>query len=133
MAIKDVSVIVSYIVETDHPEYPTYRRNGKDSWEQLMGMSWEEVMECEEIEEEFQREMVSNEEYAELLGIPIEVSCEEYAEKYLGIPSTSIPEFVRLSRAYASGGVITMKQAMETIATLVYSGKGKVEAVCHKK
>lgn len=56
MAIKDVSVVVSYIVETDHPVWPTYRRNGKDSWEQLMGMSWEEVLECEEIEEEFQRE-----------------------------------------------------------------------------
>ena len=51
----------------------------------------------------------------------VNVSFEEYAEQHLGIPIEDIPEFIRLSRVCASSGVVNMKQAMETIANLVYS------------
>lgn len=43
MKILDVSESISMIVETDNPDFPTYRRFPSGTWEQLMGDSWEPV------------------------------------------------------------------------------------------
>lgn len=45
---------LTYYVETDHPDWPQYRRSGADCWEQLMGESWEPVYDCAELEQQFQ-------------------------------------------------------------------------------
>jgi len=34
--------------------FEEFRRNGPESWQVLMGMSWEEVWNCDELEEAFQ-------------------------------------------------------------------------------
>jgi len=57
MNILDVKTTVVHYVETNDPEFGgMYRRGGsKDSWEQLMGESWEPVyFRQEELEEQFQ-------------------------------------------------------------------------------
>ena len=51
MKIVEVNSVQSWYVETDEGEWPTYRRNSKDSWEQLMGNSFEEVCHREDIDE----------------------------------------------------------------------------------
>lgn len=58
MNILKVSPWITYYIETDDPEFGgMYRRGGsKDSWEQLMGDSWEPVyFRQEELEEQFQK------------------------------------------------------------------------------
>ena len=54
MKLLEVHPISSVIVETDEDEYPTYRRNGPDSWENLMGESWESFYACEHLEHLYQ-------------------------------------------------------------------------------
>jgi hypothetical protein len=55
MKITKITVTKSHIVETDEDEYPTYRRNSADDWENMMGCSWEPVFETAEIEQLFQK------------------------------------------------------------------------------
>ncbi len=57
MKILSIHPVSSYIVETDDDEYPTYRRNGKDCWENLMGESWEGCYDTDELEALFQARM----------------------------------------------------------------------------
>jgi hypothetical protein len=54
MAIKDVSKIEGEQIETDHEEWPYFRRWSAYNWEQLMGESWESYYFCEDIETEYQ-------------------------------------------------------------------------------
>lgn len=55
MRIKKIIETKSEIVETDDPEYPTYRRHSKDNWENLMGSSWELHYSCKDIEALYQK------------------------------------------------------------------------------
>ena len=41
MKITSLDQASVYYIETDENEYPSYRRLSKDSWEVLMGESWE--------------------------------------------------------------------------------------------
>jgi len=43
MKILEASEVTSWIIETDETCWPTFRRNGPNNWEQLMGESWEGV------------------------------------------------------------------------------------------
>lgn len=43
MKILNIEPSFSHIIETDEKEWPIYRRNSLDCWEQLMGESWEPV------------------------------------------------------------------------------------------
>lgn len=45
---------VSWVVETDREEWPTYRRGSGGGWERLIGDSWEEVCFPEDVEEAYQ-------------------------------------------------------------------------------
>lgn len=57
MKITNVKLQVSFIIETDNEEFGIYRRNNSDSWENLMGASWEQVWSdwrIQELEELFQ-------------------------------------------------------------------------------
>lgn len=55
MKITKVYKITSYIVDTDEGYWNTYRRNGSENWEQLMGESWEGCYSQEaELEQLFQ-------------------------------------------------------------------------------
>jgi len=54
MRIKDIERGECYRVETDDPDWSSYRRNAPNSWENLMGSSWEDVYDCEELEKAFQ-------------------------------------------------------------------------------
>jgi len=51
MKITEVTPITEYIVETDNPNYPTYRTDGKGNWENQMGDSWEAVYATKELDE----------------------------------------------------------------------------------
>jgi hypothetical protein len=55
MKITRIVHTESHIIETDEDEYPTYRRNSADDWENMMGCSWEPVFETVEIEQLFQK------------------------------------------------------------------------------
>jgi len=53
MKIIKVEPVTSEYITTDNKEWPIYRRNGPDSWENLMGNSWEEAYDYEELEEAY--------------------------------------------------------------------------------
>lgn len=54
MKIIKVSEDTYFSVKTDDPVWPYYRRNGPESWENLMGESWEPVyFQEEELEKAF--------------------------------------------------------------------------------
>jgi hypothetical protein len=55
MAIKEVVKVISHIVETDEKEWPTYRRDGPESWSRLIGEAWEPVFSCDFLEKEYQQ------------------------------------------------------------------------------
>lgn len=63
MKILGVTVVTSYIVETDAPESPDWRRGPAEigSWENLMGESWEGMEPPDGLEELFQGFMPSQE------------------------------------------------------------------------
>ena len=52
--IVDIRPSKSWIVETDEDTWFIHRRNGPDNWEVMMGESWEQFYNCEELEKEFQ-------------------------------------------------------------------------------
>ena len=57
MKILKAYRIEYFLVETDDEDYDTYRRNvngNKDSWEVLMGESWESTYDNNELEYLFQ-------------------------------------------------------------------------------
>ena len=54
MKALSITPSTSEIIETDDPDWPTHRRFDYDSWEQLMGMSWESVNFCDEVEAAYQ-------------------------------------------------------------------------------
>tara|TARA_R110002020_G_C16099265_1_gene758562 strand:- start:586 stop:783 length:198 start_codon:yes stop_codon:yes gene_type:complete len=57
MKILNAYRIEYFLVETDDEDYDTYRRNvngNKDSWEVLMGESWESTYDNDELEDLFQ-------------------------------------------------------------------------------
>jgi len=57
MKVKNVAFIEAYIMEVDDPkvDFPIYRRNAEDNWEQLIGESWESVhFKIYELESAFQ-------------------------------------------------------------------------------
>ncbi len=63
MKIIDVQKVEYYIVETDTQDLNLYRRNvrgSKDSWEVLMGDSWEPTYGNNELEELFQEWLLDN-------------------------------------------------------------------------
>lgn len=41
MKIESVEKVISFIVDTDAKEFPTFRRGENSGWERLMGESWE--------------------------------------------------------------------------------------------
>ena len=62
MKVLEVTKSISFIVETDGKEFPTYRRSEHGgSWENLMGESWESVYSYEpELEAAYQEWLTSN-------------------------------------------------------------------------
>ena len=48
MKLIETHEVTATVVETDDPEWPTFKRYSKDSWENLMGESWETVFGREE-------------------------------------------------------------------------------------
>ena len=58
--ILDVSFYKGAIVETDHKEFPTFRRMSPECWDNLMGESWESVYYCEDLEYMFQEFIRNN-------------------------------------------------------------------------
>jgi hypothetical protein len=49
MQITEITQHTYEIIETDTGDYPIWRRNSNGEWENLMGMSWEEVDPPEEL------------------------------------------------------------------------------------
>lgn len=56
MKILSVTPIISFLVETDETELPTYRRNCAEGWENLWGESWEPVYSSEQVLEQAYQE-----------------------------------------------------------------------------
>ena len=55
MKVVEITAVLSHVVTTDDKDYPIYRRNGPDNWEQMMGCSWECVLSgVEELEAAYQ-------------------------------------------------------------------------------
>lgn len=54
MKILSITPSFSEIIETDLPDWPTYRRYSADCWENLMGESWEAVNYPENMERLYQ-------------------------------------------------------------------------------
>ena len=55
MKIENVTKSVSFIIETNSSEFPTYRRGENGGWENLMGESWEPCyMNEDELEKMYQ-------------------------------------------------------------------------------
>lgn len=53
--IKSIEPVTCHYVETDDPDWPSYRRNGgPECWEVLMGESWEPIYDCSDLERQFQ-------------------------------------------------------------------------------
>lgn len=63
MRITKITKVKSHIIRTDEGYWSTYRRNGPEDWEQLMGESWEGINSCEKLEELFQE--AKNWEYSQ--------------------------------------------------------------------
>jgi len=58
--IERVTRVVSFVIETDSDEYPTYRRSEGGAWENLMGESWEPCYSDEkELEQMYQDYLAS--------------------------------------------------------------------------
>lgn len=57
MKISEVTITTSHIIKTDDEEYPYWRRNSSNSWENLMGESWEAMEPPEGFEEAFKKFM----------------------------------------------------------------------------
>ena len=73
MKIVSVEESKSEIIVTDSDEYPVYRRYSSGSWENLMGCSWEDVYNIDEIEKIYQEYMrgqviANREEISDLYG-----------------------------------------------------------------
>ena len=56
MKILSAEHSISMLIETDSKEWPSFRRHSADSWENLIGESWEPVYSfyIEKLEEEYQ-------------------------------------------------------------------------------
>ena len=54
MKVLEVEKSISKIVTTDDEDWPIYRRYSADSWEVLMGESWESLYLCEKVEKAYQ-------------------------------------------------------------------------------
>ena len=52
--IKSYKTVICHYVETDDPDWSSYRRSGSECWEVLMGESWEPVYDCDDLERQFQ-------------------------------------------------------------------------------
>ena len=61
MKILEITSSICHYVHIECKEWDSYsyRRNGVDCWEVLMGESWESVYDTETLEEAFQKEMES--------------------------------------------------------------------------
>ena len=53
MQIKQVTKRISFVVETDDPDYPIYIRYGKNCWANEMGHSEEIIYDSDELEQLF--------------------------------------------------------------------------------
>jgi hypothetical protein len=54
MRVIDVELVTAERVEVEDADWQTYRRYSADCWDALMGMSWEEVYNCDDLEEAYQ-------------------------------------------------------------------------------
>ena len=52
--IKSYKTVICHYVETDDPDWSSYRRSGPECWEVLMGESWEPVYDCVNLERQCQ-------------------------------------------------------------------------------
>ena len=61
MKILETYEVTAVVIETDHTEWPTFKRYSADNWENLMGISWEMVCSGEnELEAMYQDWLRSN-------------------------------------------------------------------------